>query len=41
MMYLKKEMGKTKYLSIKMANMSEDALIIKLCDRLDNVSMPL
>ena len=35
---LKKEMGKTKYLSIKMANMSEDALIIKLCDRLDNVS---
>jgi len=35
---LKKEMGKTKYLSMKMANMSEDALIIKLCDRLDNVS---
>ena len=23
---------------MKMANMSEDALIIKLCDRLDNVS---
>ena len=35
---LKKEMSKTKYLSMKMANMSEDALIIKLCDRLDNVS---
>ena len=35
---LKKEMGKTKYLSMKMTNMSEDALIIKLCDRLDNVS---
>ena len=35
---LKKEMGKTKYLSMKMANMSENALIIKLCDRLDNVS---
>lgn len=35
---LKKEMGKTKYLSMKITNMSEDALIIKLCDRLDNVS---
>lgn len=35
---LKKEMGKTKYLSMKMTSMSEDALIIKLCDRLDNVS---
>lgn len=35
---LKKEMGKTKYLSMKMTNMSDDALIIKLCDRLDNVS---
>ena len=35
---LKKEMGKTKYLSMKMASMSDDALIIKLCDRLDNVS---
>ena len=31
---LKKEMGKTKYLSMKMTNMSEDALIIKLCDSL-------
>ena len=35
---LKKEMGKTKYLSMKMTKMSDDALIIKLCDRLDNVS---
>ena len=35
---LKKEMGKTKYLSMKMTSMSDDALIIKLCDRLDNVS---
>jgi (p)ppGpp synthase/HD superfamily hydrolase len=35
---LKKEIGKTKYLSMKMKSMSEDALIIKLCDRLDNVS---
>ena len=31
-------MGKTKYLSMKMTSMSDDALIIKLCDRLDNVS---
>lgn len=29
--------GKEKYLSIKMTNMSEDALTVKLCDRLDNV----
>ena len=35
---LKKEMGKTKYLSMKMTNMSEDALIIKLCDRLDDTN---
>lgn len=35
---LKKEMGKTKYLSMKMTSISDDALIIKLCDRLDNVS---
>lgn len=35
---LKKEIGKTKYLEIKMKNMSSWALVIKLCDRLDNVS---
>lgn len=35
---LKKELGKTKYLEIKMKNMSSWALVIKLCDRLDNVS---
>ena len=35
---LKREVGKTKYLEIKMKNMSSWALIIKLCDRLDNVS---
>lgn len=34
----KKELGKTKYLSIKMKNMSDDALTIKLCDRLSNIS---
>lgn len=34
----KKELGKTKYLQIKMKNMSSWALVIKLCDRLDNVS---
>lgn len=34
---LKKEIGKTKYLGIKMKNMSGWALDIKLCDRLDNV----
>ena len=34
----KKELGKTKYLEIKMKNMSSWALVIKLCDRLDNVS---
>lgn len=35
---LKHEVGKTKYLEIKMKNMSSWALVIKLCDRLDNVS---
>lgn len=35
---IEKELGKTKYLSIKMKNMDDKALTIKLCDRLDNVS---
>jgi (p)ppGpp synthase/HD superfamily hydrolase len=35
---LKKVLGKTKYLEIKMKNMTSWALVIKLCDRLDNVS---
>lgn len=35
---LKKEVGKTKYLAIKLKNMSSWALVIKLCDRLDNIS---
>lgn len=35
---LKNEIGKTKYLCIKMKNMSNWALVIKLCDRLDNIS---
>lgn len=35
---IKKYLGKTKYLEIKMKNMSSWALVIKLCDRLDNVS---
>lgn len=35
---LKKEVGKTKYLEIKCKNMSSWALVIKLCDRLDNIS---
>lgn len=35
---LKKTLGKTKYLEIKMENMTSAALLIKLCDRLDNVS---
>ena len=35
---LKKEIGKTKYLCIKMKNMSDWALVIKLCDRLSNIS---
>lgn len=33
----KKEIGKTKYLQLKMTNMTDLALIIKLADRLDNV----
>lgn len=32
-----KEHGKTEYLKKKLVAMSDDALIIKLCDRLDNV----
>lgn len=35
---LKNEIGKTKYLAIKMKNMTDWALVIKLCDRLDNIS---
>jgi len=35
---MKDAIGKTKYLSIKMKNMSSWALVIKLCDVLDNVS---
>lgn len=34
---LKKEVGKTKYLQLKMTNMTDLALIVKLADRLDNV----
>lgn len=34
---LKKEVGKTKYLQLKMTNMTDLALIVKLVDRLDNV----
>lgn len=33
---LKNTLGKTNYLQLKMINMSDKALIIKLCDRLDN-----
>lgn len=35
---LKNKVGKERYLEIKMTNMSTLALIIKLCDRLDNIS---
>jgi len=35
---MKNEIGKEKYLSIKMKNMSSWALVIKLCDRLDNIN---
>ena len=34
---MKNALGKQQYLSIKMKNMSSWALVIKLCDRLDNV----
>ena len=34
---LKKDLGKTRYLQLKMKRMSDDALSVKLCDRLDNV----
>ena len=34
---LKQKMGKTNYLCDKMVNMDEDALNLKLCDRLANV----
>ena len=33
-----KEMGKANYLLEKMTNQSDDALLIKLCDRLANIS---
>ena len=32
------KMGKAKYLTAKMSKMSDDALLIKLCDRLDNLT---
>ena len=32
------EIGKTNYLKDKLLNMSDDALFIKLCDRLDNIN---
>lgn len=35
---IKKEIGKEKYLAIKLKNLSSWALLIKLCDRLDNIS---
>jgi len=35
---IKKEIGKTDYLIKKMLGMSDYALVLKLCDRLDNVS---
>lgn len=35
---MKQALGKEKYLSFKMKNMSSWALVIKLCDRLDNVN---
>lgn len=34
---LKKEVGKTRYLEIKLHHMSSWVLVIKLCDRLDNI----
>ena len=34
---MKNELGKKRYLQIKLKNMSSWALVIKLCDRLDNV----
>lgn len=35
---LKDEVGKAKYLAIELSHMSNWALVIKLCDRLDNIS---
>lgn len=35
---MKKELGKKRYLQIKLKNMSSWALVIKLCDRLDNIT---
>ncbi len=35
---LKNKIGKSKYLAVKMNNMTNDALDIKLCDRLNNIS---
>ena len=34
----KNEVGKAKYLGVKLSGMSNWALVIKLCDRLDNIS---
>ena len=34
---LKNKLGKTRYLQLKMKKMNNDALSVKLCDRLDNV----
>jgi (p)ppGpp synthase/HD superfamily hydrolase len=36
--FKQKEVGKTAYLCEKMARMSDWGLVIKLCDRLDNVT---
>ncbi len=35
---MKQELGKERYLEIKMRSMTSWALVVKLCDRLDNVS---
>jgi (p)ppGpp synthase/HD superfamily hydrolase len=35
--YMKKKMGKRKYLTLKINNLSEEARLIKFFDRLDNV----
>ena len=35
---MKNELGKKRYLQIKLKNMSSWALVVKLCDRLDNVT---
>ncbi len=33
-----RELGKSEYLALKMMYLSDNGLLIKLCDRLDNVS---